>query len=170
MTRSVRQDFQRNQDNLKSCLIVFLFRVASWCCAWRHRNALVWIFFLPYLIFYRLFVEWILGIEIPQKTKVGKGLRVEHGFGMVINDKAIIGDNVTLRHGVTIGNKGCGEKACPVIGDNVNIGSNAVVIGSIHIGNGAIIGAGSVVVKDVPAGAVVAGNPARILRIGDTAT
>ena len=73
----------------------------------------------------------------------------------------------TLRQSTTIGNKTLAdgsESGCPVLGDGVDVGANAVILGAIQIGEGAVIGAGSVVVKDVPAGAVMAGNPARVVR------
>lgn len=158
------QDWIRGQNNIKSRLICLGFRFAHWCSSWRYRNNFIWVLCVPYLVLYRLFVEWTLGVEIPQKTKIGGGLRIEHGFGLVVNDQAVIGNNVTLRHGTTIGNKGGGDKRCPVIGDRVNIGCSVVIIGGINIGDDVIIGAGSVVLGDVPSGSVVAGNPARILK------
>jgi serine acetyltransferase len=82
----------------------------------------------------------------------------------VINDRAVIGKNVILRHCTTIGVKKK-DGGCPVIGNDVNIGSNVVILGDILIGDGAVVGAGSVVIKDVPPFAVVAGNPARVIRI-----
>lgn len=164
MSVHIFQDWGRGKGNPKSRLVCVLFRLAHEGARWRNRNRLIWILCIPYLIFYRLFVEWTLGIEIPQNTIIGPGLRIEHGFGLVVNDRSVLGSNVTLRHGTTVGNKGGGDKACPVIGDNVSIGCGAIIIGGIHVGNGALVGAGSVVIKDVASEAVVVGNPAVVLQ------
>jgi putative colanic acid biosynthesis acetyltransferase WcaB len=109
----------------------------------------------------------VLGIELPWKLKVGKNLRLFHGQALVVNDHAVIGSGCILRHSTTIGvliTSLSFDGDAPVIGNNVDIGSNVVILGKINIGDGAVIGAGSVVVKDVPAGAIVVGNPARVIR------
>ncbi|WP_198289375.1 DapH/DapD/GlmU-related protein [Rhodococcus sp. AW25M09] len=107
--------------------------------------------------------EFILGLEIRPKTRIGGGLTIFHGYGLVVHDHCIIGDNVTLRNGVTIGQANPGG-GVPTIGDRVQIGANASIIGQISVGTNSVIGAGSVVVKNVPANCVAAGNPARIIR------
>ena len=111
---------------------------------------------------YRLIVTYGMGIEIPWRTRIGPGLRVYHGVGLVINDHTTLGRDVTLRQGVTIGHSKSGG-GCPTVEDEVEFGANAIALGPITIGRGAIVGAGAVVTKDVPAGARVVGNPARIL-------
>jgi putative colanic acid biosynthesis acetyltransferase WcaB len=106
-------------------------------------------------------------VELRASTQVGSGFKIEHGYSLVINDHAIIGKNVHVRHCTTIG---CvklpdgSQGPSPVIEDDVEIGANVCIIGGIHVGRGSIIGAGSVVTKDVPSGAVMVGNPARIVR------
>lgn len=157
------QDWNRNTCNFKGQLILLMFRVASIS----KNSKLLFIVFLPYLIIYRLFVEWILGVELPYKTSVGNGLIIYHGHALVINDGSIIGNNCVLRHCTTIGNKrnmdGTYSK-CPTIGDNVDVGTNVCIIGPITIGNNVIIGAGSVVINDIPSNSIVVGNPARVIR------
>lgn len=101
--------------------------------------------------------------KIFGSTKIGGGLMCYHPFASVINAKSI-GENFQFRNSLTIGNKFNDNKKIPVIGDNVTVGANVVIIGDITIGNNVIIGAGSVVVKDVPSNVVVAGNPAKIIR------
>lgn len=103
---------------------------------------------------YKLATEWVMGVELPPSTTVGKGVRLRHGVGLVVNPGTVIGDNVMLRHGVTLGNRRT-PTDCPVIGDDVEIGVGAVVIGRVTIGRGARIGPNAVVVTDVPPGAVV---------------
>lgn len=112
-------------------------------------------------------MEWILGVELPWNTKVGKGLKLYHGQGLVVNDHSIIGNGCTLRHNTTIGHKELSDgsfSASPVIGNNVDIGSNTAIIGAVRVGDNVIIGAGSVVVKNLESNGIYAGNPARLIR------
>lgn len=109
------------------------------------------------------------GIDMPSVVRAGPGLVIVHGWGTVVNRETIIGSNVTLFNGVVIGRKDRITPAgrhteYPIIGDDVWIGPHAIIVGGVKIGNGAIVGAGSVVTKDVPARSVVAGNPAKILK------
>lgn len=160
MSTGIFQDWSANRGNLRSCFVLAMFRMAQAC----HRlpRPLRWLGW-PHLAAYSLIVEWELGMELSYKATIGPGLRLFHGTALVIHEKSIIGKNVTLRHCTTIGNR-VGADDVPVIGDNVDIGSNAVVIGRITVGDGARIGAGSVVVHDVAAGDTVAGNPARSIK------
>jgi serine acetyltransferase len=103
---------------------------------------------------YRLVSEWLLGIELPERTPVGPGLRLRHGVGTVINPHATLGKNVMLRHGVTIGNRRRSDD-CPVIEDDVEIGAGAVLIGDITVGARSRIGAGAVLIESVPADSLV---------------
>jgi serine acetyltransferase len=159
----VFQDWRANKGNPKARLVLTFFRTTQLI-----RRAPVPIFLvgLPVLVLYRVLVEWILGIEIPWNLKVGPGLRFFHGMGLVVNDKTVIGSNVVLRHTTTIGVKetmSFGADAAPTIGDDVDIGAHVLILGAVKVGNGATVGAGSVVIRDVPAGATVVGNPARIV-------
>lgn len=114
---------------------------------------------------FSLFIKWMCRpcdtFVIGRKTKIGKGLLCVHPFATVINAKSV-GDCFTIKNCVTIGINRRDEK--PIIGNNVTVNSNSVVIGNITIGDNVIIGVGSVVNKDVPANSVVVGNPARIIR------
>ena len=159
-------DWARNRGNIKGRLVMFLFRLAAWC---RQLPAPLWYFTLPYLVWYELVVVWSLGIELRYRTKIGPGLALYHGVALVVHEGATIGANCTLRQSTTIGAKQLADgsqSACPVLGDGVDVGANVVIIGPVKIGDFEMIGAGSVVVKDVPARAVVAGNPARLIRQG----
>jgi len=161
------QDWEANKEgNSKTHFILLMFRSAQ------ILGRLPSPFSSFFQNFYTLIVEWILGVELPWDTKVGPNLRLIHGVGLVVNHETIIGTNCTLRHSTTIGNKKLPDSSytdSPKIGNYVDIGSNVVIIGSITVGDHAVIGAGSVVVKDVPEGAVVVGNPARIIRVNNTA-
>ncbi len=157
-------DWAANRGNIKGRLVMFLFRLAAWC---RQLPAPWWYLTVPYLVWYELTVIWSLGIELRYRTKIGPGLALYHGVGLVVHEGATVGANCTLRQSTTIGAKQLADgsqSACPVLGDGVDLGANVIIIGPIKIGDSAVVGAGSVVVKDVPARAVVAGNPARVVR------
>lgn len=97
-------------------------------------------------------------LMIYPETKVGYGLYLGHGFNTIVNSSAIIGNNVNLSHGVTIG---ANTTKAAIIGDNVYIGPNVCTVGNCKIGNGATIGAGSVVTRDIPENTTAVGAPAR---------
>ena len=106
------------------------------------------------------------GIQIPLGTDIGEGFYIGHGVGIIINSTAKIGKNCNISQFTTIGsNKG----QAATIGDNVYIGPGVSIVENVLIGNAATIGAGSVVVKNVPENATVAGNPARILNFNNPA-
>jgi serine O-acetyltransferase len=109
------------------------------------------------------------GLDLPSTLDAGHGLLLVHGWGIVVNQQAKIGSNVTLFNGVVIGQKDTITAAgrhskYPVIGNDVWVGPHAIIIGGVVVGDGAVIGPGSVVTKDVPARCIVVGNPARVLR------
>ena len=105
------------------------------------------------------------GVEIHPAATIGRRLVIDHGMGIVIGGTAIIGDDCLLYQGVTLGMTGKhGGKRHPTLGDRVMVGANAVVLGNIRIGNDVKVGAGAVVVEDVPSDVTVAGVPATIVR------
>lgn len=109
--------------------------------------------------------RWATGIEIHPGAKIGKGLFIDHGMGVVIGETAIIGNNVLLYQGVTLGGTGLAHgKRHPTIGNNVVIGAGAKVLGDITIGDNSYIGANAVVIRDVPANSTVVGVPGRITK------
>lgn len=112
--------------------------------------------------FLKITVQILTGIDIPCETRIGRRLVIEHFGGIVVSGDTVIGDDVVLRHGVTIGLKHTGNPGAPIIGNRVDIGAGAKILGAIRIGDGAVIGANAVVLKDVPPGALAVGIPARI--------
>jgi serine O-acetyltransferase len=107
--------------------------------------------------------RWVTGIEIHPAARLGPGLFIDHGMGVVIGETAEVGANVTLLQGVTLGGTSLRrEKRHPTLGDNVVVGAGAKVIGAFTIGDNSRIGAGSVVVREVPPNAVVVGVPGRV--------
>lgn len=109
--------------------------------------------------------KFITGIEIHPGAKIGKGLVIDHGTGVVIGETAEIGDNCTLYQGVTLGGTGKDTgKRHPTLGNNVMIGAGAKVLGPFRIGDNAKIAAGAVVLEEIPANATAVGIPARVVR------
>ena len=108
------------------------------------------------------------GREIHPGATIGKGLCIDHGSGVIIGETAILGDNITLYQGVTLGGTGKEQgKRHPTLEDNVMVSAGAKVIGSFTIGKNSKIGAGSVVIEEVPPNCTVVGVPGRIVRMGD---
>jgi serine O-acetyltransferase len=108
--------------------------------------------------------RFFTGIEIHPGAKIGRNLFIDHGMGVVIGETATVGDDCLIYHDVTLGGRGSGPgcgKRHPDIGNNVTIGANAQVLGPIAVGDGASVGAGSVVTRAVPPGVTVMGAPAR---------
>lgn len=149
-------DQKANRGYPKSILILRGFRLAQYLRSFDGMLGR-----LAYLLVgccYKFTSEWFLGIELPASTKVGAGLRLRHGVGLVVNPHALIGQNVMLRHGATLGNRLASDD-CPTLEDDVEVGVGAVIIGAITVGRGARIGPNAVVIKNVPAGAVVYSPP-----------
>lgn len=115
----------------------------------------------------RMFSNWsrfLTGIEIHPGAVIGRRVVIDHGMGVVIGETAIIGDDVLIYHGVTLGGKvNARVKRHPTIGNNVLLGAGAKVLGDIEIGDGAQIGANAVVTKSIPAGAVIVGPQATVI-------
>ena len=117
-------------------------------------------------------VPWILprnrfftGIEIHPGAKIGRRLFIDHGTGVVIGETTIVGNDVTLFHGVTLGGTGKEKgKRHPTIGNNVFIGSGAKILGNIIIGNNVKIGANAIILKDVPSNVTIVGVPGKIVK------
>lgn len=141
------EDARVNRGEPKIVAVMIGFRIAAKLRA--SPNRFMRAGYLFWGTIYKFLSEWILGIELPASTPVGRRLRIHHGFGLVVNPQSVIGDDVTLRQGVTIGNRG-ESGGCPVLGDGVNVGVNATILGAVRVGRGASVGAHSLVLEDVP--------------------
>ncbi len=128
-----------------------------------------WRWSLPlWVVLHRAARHWA-GMDLPWSVQFGPGARIDHGWGLVVNAGAVIGSNVTLFHGVTLGRAdhiaadGSRSTGYPVIEDEVWIGPHVVIVGGVRVGRGSRIAAGALITRDVPAHSLVMGNPARIV-------
>lgn len=116
------------------------------------------------------FARWLTGADIHPGAQIGNGFFIDHATGVVIGETSIIGDNVSVFQGVTLGGVSASHgKRHPTVGNNVDIGAHATILGDITIGDNVRIGAGSVVVKDVPPNCTVVGIPGKVVRINGEA-
>ena len=167
MFRGLREDIRcvmdrdpaaRNTLEVLTCYpglhALLLHRMNHWL--WRHGAK--WL-----ARFISLFARWFTGIEIHPGATIGRRFFIDHGMGVVIGETAVIGDDCTLYHGVTLGGTSWEKgKRHPTLGNDVIVGAGAKVLGPINVGEGARIGSNAVVVKNVPEGATMTGIPARI--------
>lgn len=155
----LRQDWERNRIAVKSLFVVYFFRLSAWFA--KQTNIILKLAGLPVRVAYKLVVEILMGIELPDRVIAGSGLAIFHGVGLVVNARTTLGSNVTLRQNTTIGTKHEGG-AAPRIGDNVSVGANCVILGDIDVGSGSVIGAGAVLTRSCPPASIVYGPRAEI--------
>lgn len=142
--------------------VMLVYRFGRWRYGIRNR----WLR-LPLSATYRalkLLSQVLTGVDLPCEARVGRRLVIEHFGGIIISGDAELGDDVVVRNGVTIGLRRRGERGAPRIGNRVDIGAGAKLLGPIVIGDDAVIGANAVVLRDVPAGHLAIGVPARIVQ------
>jgi putative colanic acid biosynthesis acetyltransferase WcaB len=159
---TLRSDVRANPRDPRALFVVCLFRLTV---AARGTGPRPRVLAMPLIVLYKLAVEWVLGIDLPVRLKAGPGLGLRHAYGLVVHPNTVLGRDVILKHGVTLGHRGdeSDDGPVPVIGDRVVFGPHAQVLGGVSVGDDARIGAGAVVVTDVPAGASAVGVPARII-------
>lgn len=119
------------------------------------------VFSLLYKVLYK-FVQILTGIELPCEVIVGRNFVIDHFGGIVVSGYAQFGDDCRIRNGVVIGLKNIAEPVAPIIGNNVDIGAGAKILGAIKVGNNVVVGANAVVITDVPDNSLAVGIPARI--------
>lgn len=163
MFDQIKEDWQTYGKDI-SCpglWVMVIYRFGRW----RYKITPRWLR-VPFSVLYKTlktFMQMITGIELPCETKIGKRFRIDHFSGIIISGDTVIGDDVVVRNGVTIGLKHTGQRGSPVIGNNVDIGAGAKILGSITIGDNVVIGANAVVIHDVPSNSLAVGVPARII-------
>jgi serine O-acetyltransferase len=161
----VREDLRAQREGLLGfgfwALLVYRFGHARFVIRSKVLRA-PWT--IVYLVLHKL-VEMFFGITIGSSARIGRRLSIEHHGCIVVHGAAVMGDDCVIRQGVTVGNTGPADPSgAPRIGNRVHIGAGAKVLGRIVIGDDVVIGANAVVIRDVPAKSVVGGVPARVLK------
>ena len=160
MLDNIRQDLRAHGGKwgAQGFWVMVVYRFGRW--RYRVRPALLRkVFSLIYRVLYKL-VQILTGIELPCEVEVGRNFVIDHFGGIIISGYAKFGDNCRIRNGVVVGLRRVDEPSAPVIGNNVDIGTGAKVLGPISIGNNVAIGANAVVITDVPDDCVATGIPA----------
>lgn len=163
MFENIKEDWQTHERDITrpGFWAMLVYRFGRWRYKIEPR-----LLRLPFSLLYKIlkvFSQIATGIELPCETQVGKRFKIEHFGGIIISGDAVIGDDVIVRNGVTIGLKNTNERGSPIIGNRVDIGAGAKILGKITVGDDSIIGANAVVIKDVPPHSLAVGVPARIL-------
>jgi serine O-acetyltransferase len=175
MLEAIRRDIKaaRERDPARPTVLEVIFAYPGVHAVWGHRVS-HWLWQRGARLAARTFAELtriLTGVEIHPGAILGPGLFIDHATGVVIGETAEVGEDVTLFHGVTLGGTGRETgKRHPTVGDRVVIGAGAKILGAIKIGDDSRIGANSVVVKEVPASAVVVGVPGQIVSRSTRAT
>jgi serine O-acetyltransferase len=162
MFDNIRQDVsaQNGGWTAQGSWVLVVYRFGRW--RYRVRPALLRKFFsLIYKILYK-FIQIITGVELPCEAEIGKHFVIDHFGGIIISGYAKFGDNCRIRNGVVVGIRRIEERLAPVVGNNVDIGSGAKLLGPIIIGDNVVIGANAVVITDVPSNSIAVGVPAAI--------
>ncbi len=162
MFNNVKEDFKTYQGDwaAQGFWVMLVYRFGRW--RYEVRPAILRKFFsLIYKIIYK-FIQIVTGVELPCEAEVGKNFTIDHFGGIVVSGYAKFGDNCRIRNGVVVGIKNVGDLGVPHIGNNVDIGAGAKVLGKLRIGNNVLIGANAVVICDVPDNSIAVGVPAVI--------
>jgi serine O-acetyltransferase len=163
MLERIREDVKMHEGKWSSQGLWVMVPYRFGC--WRYTVRPAWVR-KPLSLVYRVMktVSQVLtGIDLPCEVKIGRRFRIEHFGGIIVSGDAVLGDDVVIRNGVTIGLKRRDDPGSPVIGNRVDIGAGAKILGKIRIGDDVLIGANAVVISDVPANSIAVGIPARIV-------
>jgi serine O-acetyltransferase len=160
---NLREDWRTHDQTVfrQGLWVMVVYRFGRWRYTIRWR----WLR-MPFSFLYKVLKvisEILTGIELPCEVTLGRRFRIEHFGGIIISGDAVFGDDCVVRNGVTVGLKHTGRRGSPILGDRVDIGAGAKILGPIHIGNDVSIGANAVVLTDVPPNCVAVGIPARVL-------
>src|ERR1700761_4758032 len=163
MLENLREDWHTHERMLsrQGLWVMAVYRFGRWRYTIRWRLVR-----MPFSFVYKMFKvisEMLTGIELPCEVTLGRRFRIDHFGGIIISGDAVFGDDCIIRNGVTVGLKHTGHRGSPILGDRVDIGAGAKILGPIHIGDDVSIGANAVVLTDVPSNCVAVGIPARVI-------
>lgn len=170
MFQQIKRDIQAvfERDPAARTITEVLFCYSGLHAIWWHRlSNRLWRWELPLTArFISQLARWLTGIEIHPAAKIGEGLFIDHGMGVVVGETAELGRNVTLFQGVTLGGTGKEKgKRHPTLGDNVLIGAGAKVLGSFKLGDNVLVGSNAVVLQPLPSNSTAVGVPAEVVRL-----
>lgn len=162
MFDNIRNDFRAHDRDwgAQGFWVMVVYRFGRWRYGIKPAIVRKLLSFIYKVLF--KFTQIITGIELPCEVRIGRNFVIDHFGGIIISGYAQFGDNCRIRNGVVVGLRRVEEKCAPIIGDDVDIGAGAKVLGPIHIGNNVVIGANAVVLCDVPDDSIAAGVPAQI--------
>jgi serine O-acetyltransferase len=162
MFENIREDWRTYEGDVarQGLWVMVVYRFGRWRYQFRTPLLRVPLSFCYKIL--KLASQILTGIDLPCEVVVGRRLVIEHFGGIIISGDTQLGDDVVIRNGVTIGLRRTGVRGAPVIGDRVDIGTGAKILGSIRIGNDVAIGANAVVLQDVPDNCIAVGIPASI--------
>ncbi len=162
MFQDIREDLRSYDGNwgAQGFWVMVVYRFGRW--RYNVRPAILRkLLSLIYRVLFK-FIQIITGIELPCEVAIGRNFVIDHFGGIIISGYTQFGNNCRIRNGVVIGLRRIEEKVAPIIGDNVDIGAGAKILGPIRVGNNVLIGANAVVICDVPDNSVAVGVPAVI--------
>jgi serine O-acetyltransferase len=162
MFKNIRQDLRSYgyRWGAQGFWVMIIYRFGRWRYGIRPAPVRK-VFSLIYRVLYKV-VQIITGIELPCEAEVGSNFIIDHFGGIIISGYAKFGDNCRIRNGVVVGLRRIGEKCAPAIGNNVDIGCGAKLLGQIKIGDNVVVGANAVVLCDVPDNSIAVGVPAEV--------
>jgi len=163
MFENIREDWRTHDRDItrQGFWVMLVYRFGRWRYGIKSR-----LLRLPFSFLYKLLfviVQILTGIELPCEVTLGRRFKIEHFGGIIISGDAVFGDDVVIRNGVTVGLRHTGVRGSPVMGNHVDIGAGAKILGNIRIGNNVSIGANAVVITDIPDNYIAVGVPARLI-------
>ena len=163
MFEHIREDWRTYEGDItrQGLWVMVVYRFGQWRYTLKPALVRVPLSFVYKVL--KLLSQILTGIDLPCEVKMGRRCVIEHFGDIIISGDTVMGDEVVIRNGVTLGLKRTGERGAPTLGNRVDIGAGAKILGPVHIGDDVIIGANAVVITDIPPNSLAVGVPARII-------